>query len=301
MTPQGRLTLTAATPVMTAEAANQTTVYYTMYVGDVIPLYDGSAWANTTFTELSIAMAASANWAINSNYDLYVYNDGGTLRLVTGAAWTSDTARNESLTRLNGIWTNNASMTGRYGASSTVTVAANRGTYVGTLRTTGSTGTTTWELGGSAANGDPGFLYLWNCYNRVISQATVFDSTDSWTYATAAFRSMNASTSNRVTFVVGLAEDAVDASVTGYGLSSSGTVAGAIAIGVDSTTTFSGTSGGVPASMLVTTVPAAYRGVPGLGVHFLQVVEYASGATLTFYGDAAVTYWKSGFHVSGMF
>lgn len=31
--PQGRLTLTTGTPVMTAEAAAQTTIYYTPYVG----------------------------------------------------------------------------------------------------------------------------------------------------------------------------------------------------------------------------------------------------------------------------
>lgn len=91
--PQGRLTLTAATPVMTAEAANQTTIYYTPYVGDLCPIYNGSTWNNTQFAELSIAMAASANWAANTNYDLFVANDAGTLRLVTGPAWSSATAR----------------------------------------------------------------------------------------------------------------------------------------------------------------------------------------------------------------
>ena len=110
--PGGRLTLATATPVMVSDQANITSIFYALYKHDLVPLYDGTNWDVFRYTELSIAMGS--NWGANSNFDCYIYNDGGTLRLVTGAAWTSDTARNESLTRLNGRWTNNASMTGRY-------------------------------------------------------------------------------------------------------------------------------------------------------------------------------------------
>lgn len=299
MTPQGRLTLTAATPVMTAEAANQTTIYYTPYVGDLCPIYNGSTWDNTQFAELSIAMAASANWAANSNFDVYVYNDAGTLRLVTGAAWTNDTTRSESLTRVNGIWTNNASMTGRYGASSTVTVAANRGTYVGTIRTTGSTGTTTWELGGTAAGGDPGFLYVWNCYNRLPVSVGVGDSTDSWTYSTTTIRSWNNSTSNRVTFVRGLNDDEMAAAFTSLHTHSGG--AAIALVGLDSTSAMVGATGNVNTTS-PNAVTSHWRGPPGLGMHYIQALEYSSGATGTFYGDAgAPTLAQSKLHVSGMF
>ena len=299
MTPQGRLTLTAATPVMTAEAANQTTIYYTPYVGDLCPIYNGSTWDNTQFAELSIAMAASANWAANSNFDVYVYNDAGTLRLVTGAAWTNDTTRSESLTRVNGIWTNNASMTGRYGASSTVTVAANRGTYVGTIRTTGSTGTTTWELGGTAAGGDPGFLYVWNCYNRLPVSVGVGDSTDSWTYSTTTIRSWNNSTSNRVTFVRGLNDDEMAAAFTSLHTHSGG--AAIALVGLDSTSAMVGAPGNVNTTS-PNAVTSHWRGPPGLGMHYIQALEYSSGATGTFYGDAgAPTLAQSKLHVSGMF
>src|SRR5574343_593691 len=187
--PGGRLTLATATPVMATEQAAKQTIYYTPYVGDLIPIYDGTAWNMKRFTELTLSMAGSANWAVNSNYDLYVYNDGGTLRLGTGAAWTNDTTRSESLTMVNGVYMNAATMTLRYGASSTVSAAAQRATYVGTMRTTGNTGETTWELGGAAAGGDPGKLFLWNCYNRRRVEVQVNESTDSWAYTTLTIRS----------------------------------------------------------------------------------------------------------------
>ena len=302
MTPQGRLTLTTATAVMTAEAANQTTIYYTPYVGDIVPLYGGASWTNTTFAELSIAMAASANWAANSNFDVFVFNDAGTIRLVTGAAWTNATTRAEAIARLNGIWTNSGSITGRYGASSTVTVAANRGTYVGTFRTTGSAGTTTWELGGNAAGGDPGLLYVWNCYSRVPVSVGVGDSTDSWTYGTADWRSYNNSTSNRISFVRGLNEDSVKALLAS--LTFTNTVNGRVGVALDAVNTFTGQAAYVQTDATITQMGQAnYCGIPGLGLHFLQGVEYGNGVlSVTFYGDlGSPTTYQNGLHFYGMF
>lgn len=308
MTPQGRLTLTTATPVMTAEAAAQTTIYYTPYVGSVVPLYDGSSWTNTQFTELSIAMAASANWAANSNFDLFVYNDAGTLRLVTGAAWTNDTTRAEALVRTNGIWLNNASFTGRYGAASTVSIAASRATYVGTMRTTGSTGTTTWELGGAAAGGDPGKLFLWNCYNRVTVDVCVMDTTDSWTYGTSAtWRAYNNNTNNSVACVFGLAEDGVFAHFAGVGLASA-TGRAIVGIGVNSSTALAtGAAYGQNGSPTVgPQVHARYSSTPGLGLRTIYATEYTNDGTsaVNFYGDLGINLSGSalaGLNVKGMF
>lgn len=302
MTPQGRLTLATATPVMATEQAAKQTIYYTPYVGDVIPLYDGSAWANTTFAELTLSMAGSANWAANSNYDLYVYNDGGTIRLGTGAAWTSATARNESLTMVNGILTNAATMTLRYGASSTVSVAANRATYVGTMRTTANTGETTWELGGTALNGDPIRLYLWNCYNRVLVGANCFDSTDSWSNTSASYRSLNASDSNRASFVRGADEDAV-LMVANHAIQAGAGGSGILNIGLDSTSAQSASAivGFVNLSTLASTGFTSYNEQPGLGFHYLQVLDYGTAAGSTFYGDAGGTAVNWGMHFSGRF
>lgn len=297
MTPQGRLTLTAATPVMTAEAANQTTIYYTPYVGDICPIYNGSTWDNTQFAELSIAMAASANWAANTNYDLFVVNDGGTIRLVTGPAWSSATARGTGagtteLERKNGIWTNKVSMTGRYGASSTMTVDANRGTYVGTFRTSAN-GTTQYIFGG---NGAAAFLYLWNAYNRVVTTARGNDSASSWTYSSDSWRGANGGVLARASFVIGLAEDSVFAQYTATGemtVNSGSADQFWIGVGLSSTTAPSFGSSNLcylnnsNASDVTVVLPAiaSYNGVPGIGFKYVQGLERARAGTITFYGD----------------
>lgn len=303
--PGGRLTLTSATPVLVADAADQTTLYYALYKHDLVPLYDGTNWDVFRFTELSIAMAASANWAANSNFDVYVYNDGGTLRLVTGAAWTSDTARNESLTRLNGRWTNTASMTGRYAAASTVTVGANQGLYVGTIRTTASAGTTTMEFGGEALNGDPIRFYVWNAYNRVLTGGVVADTTDTWTYQSTTVRSKNNSTTNRATFVRGLNEDAMTVDAIVRGATSTAADAGIVGIGLDVTNSLN-TSARIRSTASVSTIfilIVSYRGYPGLGLHFLQALEAcaAAVAAVTFNGDVGVADILTPMAIAGMF
>lgn len=286
--PGGRLTLATGVPVMATEQAAKTVIYYTPYIGDSVFLYDGTGWVARTFTELSINLAASANWAADKNFDVYVVDDGGTLRLVTGAAWTDGTTRAESLTMVNGFYTNNASMTGRYGASSTMTVAANRGLYVGTFRASAN-GTTTWELGGSAAGGDPVVLYVWNAFHRVGVRAQVFDSTSSWTYATATIRAANAGhasggVNNRASYVCGLAEDSVAASYCNFP-SAAGGVSAQIGIGVSSTSAFTGTMAySASATSSENEMTGSYCGTPGIGYRYLQAVERASGATITFYG-----------------
>jgi len=288
--PGGRLTLTSATPVLVADAADQTTLYYALYKHDLVPLFDGTDWDVFRFTELSIAMAASANWAANSNFDCYIFNDAGTLRLVTGAAWTDDTTRSETLTRVNGRWTNNASMTGRYGAASTVTVAANRGLYVGSFRTTGTAGTTTFIFGGVDTAGSH---LLWNTYNRISAGGIVQEGATSWTYSTAAWRSLNADATNRISFIRGLNEDMDWV----YGTFSFAAAGGGgdvylAGIGLDSTTALA--TGVVNQRTLGTTAiyhgtSSMYAGFPGLGFHFLQFMEYNStGANaVTVFGDNA--------------
>lgn len=181
--PTGRLTLVTGEPVMSSEQANKQNVYYTPYTGSMLPIYDGTGWRERTFSELTLALAGSANWASGSNYDLFVYDDAGTLRLLTGPAWTNDTTRATALERVNGLLMNAASMTGRYGASSTVTVAQDRGLYVGTMRTNAS-GQTTWQVNpGEGASGTQAcYGYLWNMYNRVWTGLIMRPSAATWSY-----------------------------------------------------------------------------------------------------------------------
>src|SRR5580765_710744 len=55
--PQGRLTLQTLTPVMTTAVSGATTIFYTPYVGNQVPLYSGTAMVMTTFAELNTLLS----------------------------------------------------------------------------------------------------------------------------------------------------------------------------------------------------------------------------------------------------
>lgn len=288
--PQGRLTLTSATPVLTSTVSGATTIYYTQYSGQYCPIYSGSAWAmsdvggelSQTTTDTTKSPAACTT---NSNYDLFVWNDSGTYRCTRGPAWTSDTARGTGvgtteLQRISGIWTNKNAITNG--------PAANRGTYVGTVRTNGSS-QIDYIFGGTAAGGTEAKHYVWNMYNRVSVAGMVGNSTASWTYAVNAWRAANAATTYRMNLVIGLAESAVSVDYQATVAGAPGIANAEIAIGLDSSTTAAGSYGFTQNAYAP--MPAIYREITTLGYHYFQALEKASsGATITVYGGSAQVY-----------
>jgi hypothetical protein len=219
--------------------------------------------------------------------DWFVWNDAGTMRLSHGPDWTSDTTRSAgtALLTVNGIWLNNASITNG--------PAAQRGTYVGTTRSNASS-QLDFIFGGLAANGTAGFVGVWNMYNRRNIAMMVGDTTDSWSYATAAWRAANASNTMRVSFVSGQEEDAFSARYTSICFSNPAPNV-SIGIGYDTTSTFSGTgplSGIVGVNALM--APMAEYGTTALGFHFANAIEYSNGATSTFFGDLGTNFTQSG-------
>lgn len=310
--PQGRLTLATGTPVMATEQAAKTTIYYTPYKGDMIPVNSGGQFAAKQFSELSLALDSDSGHTgyhqSGKNFDLFVVNDSGTLRLVSGPAWTDDTTRATALEYEQGLLVNNGSMTARFGSASgnTLTIADEEGTYVGTFRASAN-GTTTWELGGAAAGGDEGRLFLWNCYNRVRAGCYVKDSTDSWSYNSATIRATNSSALMRVSFVRGLNENPVEAFAHTLATASSAPCSLFAGIGLDSTTAYSGIPGfnTVDVANFATGVEGAhYRDLPGIGLHYLQQLEASLSAvtTTTWYGDAGGPLnYQTGMSVMGMF
>ena len=295
--PQGRLTLQTATPVMTTVQVSKTTMFYTPYVGNLVPLYDG-----TKFTMTSIgAEISSVTTDTTKNpaavgalqvLDYFVWNDAGTIRLSHGPAWTNDTTRSAgtALVRVNGIYLNNAAITNG--------PAAQRGTYVGTARSDIAS-QFDWFLGTKAANGSPGYFSVWNCYNRVTVSSIVSDTTDSWTYTTAIWRPANGSLDMNVSYVSGLAEDAFSAVYNAIAVGSVGQIASS-GIGYDSTTTFSGTTAHNQGSLALT-IPAMFTTL-SLGFHFMQAIEYSTAAgTTTWYGDGGgfAAFMQSGLKFEG--
>jgi len=196
--PQGRLTLQSATPVMTTTQSAKTTIYYTPYVGDQVPLYDGSSMVMTTFAELSVATTdttkSPAAIGASKVNDWFVWSDAGTVRISHGPDWTSDTARSAgtALVMVNGVLLNNASITNG--------PAAQRGTYVGTTRSNASS-QLDWILPSTAVGGGKGTLAVWNAYNRVLSGGVCIDTTASWITASTTISAKNASANNAIAFV----------------------------------------------------------------------------------------------------
>lgn len=292
--PGGRLTLTSATSVTTADVTGATTVYYAFHGHDRIKLYNGTRWVWFTFAELSQlttdATKSPAAVANNSVYDLFVWSDSGTLRCTRGPLWTSDTTRGTGagtteLERLNGRWVNKIAITNG--------PAAQRGLYVGTIRSDGSA-----QINDSAAK-----RHVWNAYNRAPRGMRVAESTNSWTYNTNAFRQANAAATNQLDFVLGLNEDVVFAQVNALAATDAGsTQAGVAGVGLDSTAALA--TGFVSLSQTIlhvgaTAIGGFWRGHPGIGRHTLTWLENGTGAggTTTWYGTAgAATTLQTAIH-----
>lgn len=298
--PGGRLTLSTAVPVMTSTVSGATTVYYTPHEHRYAPIWDGTNFVPTDLGgELSQATTDStkspAACTTNSNYDLFLWDDSGTLRCTRGPAWSSDTARGSGagtteLTRVNGIYVNANAITN--GPS------AGYGTYVGTIRTNGSS-QVDYIFGASSDGGTAAFFGVWNMYNRVDIYTMISDTTNSWNYTTETWRSVNNSSGNRVSFVRGLNEDSTEAK---YLLVSSNTANAVQAggIGLDSTSSpATGCIRGAHQGSVAISISSRYTGVPGLGFHYFQALEIsqASGTT-TFYGDGGGSIYQSGVNAS---
>jgi len=255
--------------VSTSDRTAQGTIYFAPYLGAQVGLYTASAWAVSTFTERSLALSSLTS---GKNYDVFLYDNAGTLTLELSAAWTSDTARNDALALQDGVQVKSSDHSRR---------------YLGTFRTTG---TTTTE--DSTAK-----RFVWNMHNRVDrAMVNAKETTDSWNYTLAAYRQANANAANQLMYVVGLAEDAVQARVAAIRNTLAAAINAVAGIGVDSTTTNSAAYFGANSTTNAIQVTAEYVGVPGIGYHFLAWLEYSQATgTTTWYGDAGgPTIFQSG-------
>ena len=260
---EGRLTLTSATPVTTSDVTAAGTIYFTPYKGNQVALYDGSTWAIYTFTERSLALTATSG----SVYDIFLYNNAGTLTLET-LVWTNTTTRATALVLQDGVLCKTGALTRRY------------------LGTFCASGTNTTEDSITKR-------YLWNYYNRMPRGMYAVETTSSWSYGTATWRACNASALVRLNMVIGLSEDPVECSINWLAACSQGG-AGACSVGLDSTSTLltpkrrgyttADYGGGNP-----TGVGADFHDVyPGIGFHYLQGLEiWYGGSALTVFGTVS--------------
>lgn len=277
VTPGGRLTLTSGTPITTGDVTGATTLYYAPYKSDVVSLYDGSTWAlysigsglSQTTTDNTKSPASVAN---SSNYDIFVWNDAGTVRLSRGPAWSSSTARGT------GVGTTELQqVNGRYVNKNTITngPATLCGLYVGTVRSDGS----------AQLNDTKALRFVWNTYNRVQRQMLVQEATSSWSYDVTSWRQVNGSAANQLSVIRGLDEDAMRVQAAHAAFHTSVNANFSTGIGLDSTTA-------PDAACLIATAAAPYEvipreagptafwsGLPGLGLHALTWLERPAFST----------------------
>lgn len=320
---EARLTLESGVPFSSSAQTAKTELFLTPYKGDQIALCNDSAiWFTFTLTELtikatdaqsgtthngtkvidgltdtsqlvvgmqitgtnvgvasviaSIDSATQITGTVNSTgdgtttitfklpastvYDVFVFNNSGTPKLEF-LAWTNSTTRATALLLQEGIDVKTGQKSRR---------------YAGTIVTTATAG----QLEDSLT-----YHSIDNAYNcdeeRPIG---IWDTTDSWTYNTASFRSWNNSTASRVTFVIGKPHKLVTlifACYVFHTLGGSNNVR--IGIGLDSVTV---DSSSMRAPIGSGTATATYKERPGIGLHYLQLLERGNGAaTCTYYGD----------------
>lgn len=276
--PQGRLALTSSTPVMATSVAGATTVYYTPYTGQFIPLYNGSSLAmhnlggelSQTTTDSTKSPAAVAASKV---YDIFVWLDGATYRATRGPAWTNDSTRSNAVQRQNGIWLNQDAVTNG--------PAAFRGTYVGTIRSNASS-TIDWTFGAAASGGTAASLNVWNTYNRVSVGTAVVDNGAAYTYTSTTIRQARASAGNQIAFVLGLQEESVFAAyVQRVDTVSVQNANGVFGLGIDSTTTYAGQRVFAftnAAALNVFSAATAQSFQLAAGVHIISANEHSDGS-----------------------
>lgn len=282
----GRLTLTSGTPVLTSTVSSATTVYFTPYKGNLIPItLDGVNFFFTTFSEMSQATtdATLSPAAVGTSkvYDVFVWSNSGTLEATRGPAWSTSTSRGtgagtSQLTLVNGYYVNAVAITNGPGV--------NLGLYVGTIGSNGSS-TIDFILGGSASGGTAGVLNVWNNYNRVMAHATTIDNGATYTYTSSTPRQPRASSGNQVSFVSGLAEDAVQACYNqSFNLNTAIGANASVGISLDSTSAFTSPQSQVDGTQFTTsftlTVNASIVSTiaPQLGSHFISPIELSDNS-----------------------
>lgn len=261
-----RLTLTSGTPVTTSDVTAAGTIYLAVYKADFLMVPNSGA---TDFDaqapgELSLSLTLTDA----KNYDLFCWNNSGTMTLALSSAWTNDTTRADALGTLKGIKVNNATI-GSMGAK--------RGIWLGTIRASGSN---TTEDSITAR-------FVWNQYNDVPRKLWIKDTTGSWSH-NGTWRQVRAQTSNRVRVVVGESGRTLWLNAWLFKSPDVGFLA-QTGIGLNSTTVDSADLGDNPgiAGNWYGAARASLVHATALGYHAYNWLEQSSGGSTTFNGGSS--------------
>ncbi|MFZ4124582.1 MAG: DUF2793 domain-containing protein [Rickettsiales bacterium] len=269
---EGRLTLTSATPVTTADVIGASSLYYTPFRGNNISLWNGTAWQTLAFTEITMSLSGLT---ANLPYDVFAFINTGAVA-IERLAWTNGTTRATALALQNGVLVKSGDATRRY-----------LGTFAATAATT--------------TEDSQAKRFVWNYYNRMRRRLYVGDTTDTWTYSTATYRQANGSAANQIDMVIGVQEDVVEAWVQAFATNSTTTFRQVnSAIGLDNTTPITTSANNILIqNPSISGVPSGrFNDFVGIGRHFLTWLERGGGAdTQTWSGDNGGTAIQS--NISG--
>jgi hypothetical protein len=260
---QGRLTLETGVPISSTDQTAKTTLYFTPYNGNLIGIYADDAWSVSAFTEKSLSLSG---YTANKNYDIWIYDNSGTLTL-DSTIWTDDTTRATALTTQDGIY---------------VKTGATNYRYLGTIRITATAG----QCEDSERN-----RFVWNLYNQKQRIMNVFPgynnngtstsasvSNTSW----AEFTGGGSAGAGTVSFVVGIVGETLSADAYAVIVAATG-FQSYVGIGYDSTST----------AQAVTFAHNSYQIgafishiiTPSVGKHSLSILCATAGGTATWYCD----------------
>lgn len=282
--PEGYLTLTSGTPVITSDVAAATTIYYTQDAGNCVPISDGIKFRMREFTELSLSL--STNHIASALYDVFIFEDDeGTIRIATGPAWNIATAGSSSrgsgantteIERWKGLIVNKMDMSARNGAD-IYSIKARRGLYVGTIRIDQTAG----QVSCHRSWGQSRRWGVWNYFNRKLIILKVGDGTVSWVTGVASFRVANGAVANNAAIVIGVRDEHVNVDYQQFAEDVSGSGGGRLVVGIGWNTgsASSGTEGWIWIPINMGEVAAAKHSQLAIGAHNIFAIERSDGST----------------------
>ena len=230
-----------------------------------ITVYTGTSWKWMKIPDAGVSLSLSG-YTASKNFDIFGYDNSGSLA-IESLIWTNDANRATALVLQDGVLVKSGATTRR---------------YLGTMRTTGTTGQSEDSLSRR---------FVWNYYNRKLAKLYCSDPTSTWTYTLSTWRSANANTvegQGRVGGVIGVCEDISYITRLGEGRNSIAGYGATISIGIDSATVSSSdllhTATVINNNCLI--VMNAYLITKlSAGYHYIQSLEQAdAGGVFTWYG-----------------
>lgn len=161
---------------------------------------------------------------------------------------------------------------------------AGMGLVVGSVGSN-SSATIDFIYGGLGSGGLAGVFMVSNAFNPELIASFTGDSSAVWNPTSTAWRAGNNSATMRCSFLRCFDLGMVRGKYKSLGTPAAGNLK--IGVGLDSTTSFSGSSGLAASTTLIGEMNADYAGQPGLGRHFISGNEIQSSASASaFYGNA---------------